>query len=381
VGKKGVKGSIIISGGFKEVGNVELENKLKKVANRYKIAVIGPNCLGVLDNYSGVDTIFNPSYKMHRPRKGGISFMTQSGAVGAVVMDWAGYRGFGVSKFVSYGNALNIDEVDLLEYFEKDSTTKVICSYMEGTRRGKELIRVAKRVSKHKPIIAIKSGRTEHGAKAIASHTGSLAGSIKVWDSAFKQSGVIKAKRVDSMFDYARLFAEQPLPRGDRVAIVTNGGGFGVMATDAVIYYGLRMAELDKKMLTKMKKKMPTYTVFRNPFDLVGDADAERYRHALEGVMNDENVDSVICILLMQTADLGSEVVEVISEINDKYDHKPLVICSTGGEYAQLHKRLLEEMGIPTYDTLADAARSLAALTHYEEFLNAPVSIPHELKK
>jgi len=378
--KKDVKSVIIISGGFKEVGNVELEEEIKKIADENNIPVIGPNCLGVVDTYSGVDTIFNPRYKMNRPRQGKISFITQSGAVGAVVMDWAGSKGFGVSKFISYGNALNVDEVDLLEYLGRDPKTKVICAYLEGTRRGKELIQTAKKVSRKKPTIAIKSGRTSEGAKAVASHTGSLAGSSAVWNTAFKQSGMIQAKRVDAMFDYARLFANQPLPKGDKVAIVTNGGGFGVMATDACIYYGLKLAKFEKKTLDDLRKKLPPYAVFRNPLDLVGDADAERYRLALEAVMNDKNVDSVMCILLFQTTDLGSEAVEVVSEINDKYK-KPLLVVSSGGEYAQLHMRLLEKSGIPTYDTMSDAARSLAGLTFYEEFLSAPVSIPHELKK
>lgn len=379
-GQKGVKGAIVISGGFKEVGNEKLEEELGKTANKYNIPIIGPNCLGTLDNYSGVDTIFNPRYKMNRPRQGGISFITQSGAVGAVVMDWAGHRGFGVSKFISYGNAVNTDEVDLLNYLYKDKNTDVICMYIEGTRRGKELMQTAKKVSKKKPIIAIKSGWSEQGAQAVASHTGSLAGSNKVWESAFKQAGIIQAKQIDAMFHYARLFAEQPLPKNDRVAIVTNGGGFGVMATDACTYYGLKMAELEEKTLNNLRKKLPAYAVFRNPLDLVGDADAERYRLALEGVMKDKNVDSVICILLFQTTDLGSEVVEVVSEINEKYD-KPLIVCSAGGEYAQLHARLLEETGIPTYETLEDGARSLAAATFYEDFLSAPVSIPHKIKR
>lgn len=378
--KKNVKAVIIISGGFKEVGNFELEEEVKHIADENNIPVIGPNCLGIVDTYSGVDTIFNPRYKMNRPRQGSISFITQSGAVGAVVMDWAGNKGFGVSKFISYGNALNVDEVDLLEYLGNDPKTKVICAYLEGTRRGKELIRVAKKVSRKKPIIAIKSGRTSEGAKAVASHTGSLAGSAEVWDTAFKQSGIIQAKRIDAMFDYARLFASQPLPKGDRVAIVTNGGGFGVMATDACIYYGLRLAKFEKKTINYLKSKLPAYSVFRNPLDIIGDADAERYRIALEAVMKDKNVDSVMCILLFQTTDLGSEVVEVVSEINDKYD-KPLLVVSSGGEYAQLHMRLLEKSGVPTYETMSDAARSLAGLTFYEEFLSAPVSIPHELKK
>ncbi len=369
-GRKGVKGAVIISGGFSEVGEVELEEKLRKVANKYKIPVIGPNCLGMLDNYTHVDTLFNPKYKMSRPRQGGISFISQSGAVGAVVMDWAGYKGFGVDKFVSYGNALNVDEVDLLRYLGKDPKTKVICAYFEGTRRGKEFMKVAKRVSKKKPIIAMKAGRSEAGAKAVSSHTGSLAGSDEVWDAAFKQSGIIRAKGIDDMFDYARVLAEQPLPKGNRVAIVTNGGGFGVLATDSCEFYGLKMAKLSKKTERIIKARVPAYAVVKNPIDLVGDADRERYEVALNALVEDRGVDSIICILLMQTANLDSSVVDVVAEVSDQ--RKKTIVCSSsGGEYANLHMKLLEEAGIPTYDTLRAAARSLAAITYYEDFITS----------
>jgi acetyl coenzyme A synthetase (ADP forming)-like protein len=369
-GKKGVRGAVIISGGFSETGNKALEDELRAVANKHKIAVIGPNCLGVLDNYTHVDTMFNPQYKMNRPRQGGISFISQSGAVGAVVMDWAGFKGFGVDKFISYGNALNVDEVDLLEYLGKDPKTKVICAYFEGTRRGKELMRMARKVGKKKPIIAIKAGRSEAGARAVSSHTGSLAGSDAVWDAAFKQAGVIRAKGVDDMFDYARVFAEQPLPKGKRVAIVTNGGGFGVLATDSSEYYGLEMAKLSPKSELIIKARVPEYAIVKNPVDLVGDADRERYEVALNALMEDPNVDSIICIILMQTANLDSSVVDVIAELSDRRK-KPIICASGGGEYANLHMKLLEEAGVPTYDTLRAAARSLAALTNYEKFISS----------
>ncbi len=378
-GEKGVKGSIIISGGFAEVGNKELQDEVKQIADKHNLPVIGPNCLGVMDTYSGVDTLFNPRYKMDRPRQGGISFVTQSGAVGAAVMDWAGYKGFGVSKFISYGNALNIDEVDLLDYLKEDETTNVICAYIEGTKRGKELIDKAKDVSCDKPIITIKAGTTEKGSRAVSSHTASLAGSKKVWEAAIKQSGMIKAKGIDEMFDYARAFAEQPLPEGNNVCIITNGGGFGVLETDYCIEHDLNVTEFEEKTKQQLRENFPDYAAVNNPLDLVGDANAERYRVALEACMQDDKVDSLISIILFQTTDLGSEVVEVISEINDKYD-KPLIACSAGGEYSVLHMRLLEEAGVPTYNNLISAARSIAGLTYYEDFLNYPVSRPHEIR-
>lgn len=366
-GKKKVKGAVIISGGFSEVGNVKLEEEVRQIANKYKIPVIGPNCLGVFDSTSKVDTLFNPRYKMERPRRGGISFITQSGAVGAVVMDWAGAKGFGVSKFISYGNALNIDEVDLLNYLGKDKETNVICMYLEGTRRGKEFIKTAKKVSCRKPIIGIKAGKTEQGAKAVASHTGSLAGSAMVWEAAFQQSGVIDARGMEQMFNYARVFAEQPLPRGKRIGIITNGGGFGVLATDACIKNNLEVPPLNKKIVEEIKKKVPKYAVIKNPIDLVGDADVHRYEVALDAMLKDKTIDAILCIILFQTADIDSSVISVIAEASDKRK-KPIVCCAAGGSYSALHMRLLEEAGVPTFESLIDAADALTALAYYEDF-------------
>lgn len=366
-GAKRIKGAVIISGGFAEVGNKALEEEVRRIANKYKIAVIGPNCLGVFDSYSGVDTLFNPTYKMERPRQGGISFITQSGAVGAVVMDWAGAEGFGVSKFISYGNALNIDEIDLLTYLENDKSTNVICMYLEGTRRGKEFIQVAKRVSRKKPIIGIKAGKTEQGAKAVASHTGSLAGSAMVWEAAFKQAGVIDATGIEEMFNYARVFAEQPLPKGRRVGIITNGGGFGVLATDACIRNGLKVPELSEATAKEIRSNVPNYAVVKNPIDLVGDADYVRYEVALNSLLRDNSIDSILCIVLFQTASIDSNVISVITEANDK-KKKPIVCCAAGGAYSQLHSRLLEEAGVPTFKSLKDAADALQAITFYNDF-------------
>ncbi|MBN3036932.1 MAG: CoA-binding protein [Candidatus Diapherotrites archaeon] len=370
--KKKAKGVIVITGGFQEIGRKDLEDEVRNIANKAGIPIIGVNCLGVFDTNTQVDTLFLPRFKLERPRRGGISFISQSGAVGSAVLDWAGARGFGVSKFISYGNATNVDEVDLLEFLEKDESTKVICAYFEGTKRGKELINVARRVSCIKPIIAIKAGRSAAGAKAVSSHTGSLAGSDIVWDAAFKQAGVMRAEGVDDMFDIARVFAEQPAPRGDRVAVLTNGGGFGVLAADACVKHGLRMAELSEKTLSSLRQHVPEYAVLKNPIDLVGDADVGRYDVTLNALMKDPNVDSIYCIALFQTASLDSEVVDLISEVGERKE-KPIVTVSTGGDFTKLHMRLMEENGIPTFDTLESAAKALAAVTHYQAFRSSTV--------
>ena len=242
-GKKGVKGVVVISGGFAEVGNHALEKKLADISRKYGLQVIGPNCLGVVDPASHVDSIFLPTYKMGRPKIGGVAFLTQSGAVGSTILDLVAREGFGMSKFVSYGNAAVIDETDLLEYMGNDRRTKIIVLYIEGVKRGKEFFRVTRKLAKKKPIVAIKAGTTEKGAAAAKSHTGSLAGSYAAYRAVFRQNRLIEAKTLDEVFDFAKIFDTQPFCTGNRVAIITNGGGMGVLAADAVVENGLELAE------------------------------------------------------------------------------------------------------------------------------------------
>jgi len=201
-GKAKVKTAVVISGGFAEVGNVELQNKIVEIAKKYNIAMLGPNCLGIMDPLSKVDTLFLPTYKLSRPRVGGVSFVTQSGAVGSTILDLIAKEGFGLSKFISYGNAAYVDEVDLLEYLLHDKQTEVIVMYIEGVKRGKELIEIAKKVTKVKPVIVIKAGITEEGAKAAHSHTASLAGNNEAYDALFKQFGFVKAKDLSELLNF-----------------------------------------------------------------------------------------------------------------------------------------------------------------------------------
>jgi acetyl coenzyme A synthetase (ADP forming)-like protein len=374
-GRKKIKNAVIVTGGFAETGNKDLEDKVRAIINKHGISVVGPNCLGVYDSRTHVDSLFLPQYKLIRPRPGGISFITQSGAVGSVVVDWASARGFGVSKFVSYGNAMDVDEVDVLDYLGKDPDTTVICAYLEGTKRGKKLIEVARKVVCKKPVVAMKVGRGKAGAAAVASHTGSLAGNDRVWDSAFRQAGILRAKDIGDLFDFARIFSEQPLPKGKRVGIVTNGGGFGVLASDNLEFYGLEIPQLSPETIKLLKAGLPEHAVAHNPVDLVGDADAARYKLALDALMADKKIDSILCIALFQTPTMDSKVVDVVTEISDQ-KKKPIVCVASGGDYALMHMKLLEESGVPSYDSIRSAARSLAALTHYEEFLETGCLVP-----
>lgn len=360
----GVKYAIVISGGFGEVGRKDLDKALFEAKDELRI--LGPNCLGIYDSESGVDTLFLPEYRLKRPRKGGISLVSQSGAVGSSILDWAGEEGFGVSKFVSYGNALDLKETDFLEYLGLDKSTRVICMYIEGVSDGKRFLEVASHVSKRKPIIVMKVGRTKSGSKAARSHTGAMAGDDVIYNGVFKQAGIIRVYDMVSMFDIARTLSEQPLPRGPNVGIITNGGGYGVISADEVSEAGLLIPELSSEARKELKKKLPPHAVISNPLDLVGDADVERYKVALEVMENEANIHMVMCNVLFQTAGVQSEIIDVIREFSDR-KNKPIVVVSAGGDYTRFHMRMLERSGVPTFDSPRRAALALKALYDYSQ--------------
>ena len=241
-GKKGVKGLVIISAGFKEVGadGAELERQVFSIAQKYSMRMIGPNCLGVINADPKVR--LNASFASGMPVEGSIAFASQSGALGEAVLDYASGENIGFSKFISMGNKADVNENDILEYLRTDPMTKVILLYLEDIIDGRKFVDTVSRVTEEKPIIAVKAGVSPEGARAASSHTGALAGSDEAYNAILKQSGVIRVESIIDLFDYARAFAKQPLPKGNRVAIITNGGGPGIMATDASVRYGLQIA-------------------------------------------------------------------------------------------------------------------------------------------
>lgn len=363
-GRKGVKGAIVISGGFAESGFPEREEALKAAAKKHGIRLIGPNCIGVFDPASGVDTIFNPAYKLNRPSPGPIAFVSQSGAFGAAVLDWANSESIGISKFVSYGNGADVDEVETLDYLGKDDATKAVAVYLEGTRDGRKLLRVAREVIRKTPVVVLKAGKTKQGAAAVASHTGSLAGSAAVYSAAFRQAGIVEAQTMDELFDFTRCLAYQQPTAGDRIAVVTNGGGFGVVAADTMESEGLTPASFSANTAKAIRENMPSYVSLGNPLDIVGDADAERYRVALDAVCRDKGVDGVVVTMLLQTSTLESNVVDVITEAAEEYK-KPMVVCAAGGDYTRVHLRVLERAGVPAYPTPERAVKAMAVLVRY----------------
>ncbi len=366
-GKKGIKGVVVLSAGFREAGNYELEKELKKNAKKYQIALIGPNCLGVLNPHKRVDSIFFPIYKFGRPKPGSIAFVTQSGGVGSCVVDLASDFGIGFSKFVSYGNAACLDESDIMEYLSKDKETDAILLYLEGTKDGKKLLDRLKKITPKKPVIVLKAGRGKDASKAAYSHTGALAGNYLAYKAAFRQSKAIEVSDVAELFQTVNLLS-QPLPKGKRVGVITDGGGLGVLTADAIEENGLELASFSKKTTSNLVGILPSYGSVGNPLDLIADADAERYKKAITALLDDSNVDSVIVVVLFQAPAVDSSLLDIIIRASDR-KKKPILIVAMGGEYTTDSRKALDSYGVPTYISPSYAVEALKRVTDYSLFL------------
>lgn len=360
-GEKKVKAAIVITSGFAEVGRLDLDSKIKEIANKYGIAMIGPNCLGVFDPKSGVDTLFLPEYKLRRPKAGSISILSQSGALSSVTLDLFSDENIGIDKFISYGNATVLDEVDLLNYLLKVKSTKVILFYVEGVKRGKEFVKVLKKA--RKPIVVMKGGVTQKGAEAAFSHTASLTPNSQNYLSIFRQFGLIIAERYEELFDFAKIFATQPKTKGKRVGIITNGGGAGIIATDAVYFNNLELPKLSDETVDYLKSNLPPYVNVKNPLDIGGDADAKRFEISLDAFMKESSIDMILLIPLFQTPGADTSLINIFAKY--KFSSKPIVVATMGGAFTRLHKSIIEANGIPVYQSPNSAARALKALYDY----------------
>jgi len=369
-GERGVKVAVIISAGFKETGieGARLEHRVIDIANRYGMRVLGPNCLGVSNTGCGL----NATFAKENPITGDIAMISQSGALLTAILDWAKAERIGFSKVVSLGNKSDISEIDLLDALKDDEQTKVICAYMEGINRGREFINTAAIVSKKKPIIAIKSGVTDAGARAVSSHTGTLAGSNQAFDSAFRQSGVIRADSVEDLFDYAVGFAYQPLPLGRNVAILTNAGGPGIMATDACEEHGVPLASFEHETVDALRAVLPAAAGVYNPIDVLGDAKPDRYRTAMQIALNDANVNAMIVILTPQAMTDIDETARTIVEVSHAFPEKLIYACFMGRADVASGVKILTDNKIPNYYYPERAVATLAAVLHYIEYLNQP---------
>lgn len=364
-GKAGAKHAVVITSGFKEVGNVELENELVRRARRYGMRVLGPNIFGYVYTPARINATFGPRDVI----PGNVAFITQSGALGIALMGSTILEGIGISSIVSIGNKADIDDADLLEFFDEDPNTSVILIYMEGVNDGRRFVDVASRVSLRKPIIVIKSGRTEAGARAAASHTGSLAGNVALYETAFRQSGVLSVKSVEEAFDFVKTLSWNPVPEGERVVVITNGGGAGVQASDTLADDGVFLEKPPEDLATEVKKFVPSFASLANPIDLTGMAPEDWYYRSIRLALANPAVDAVL-ILYCHTAltspmGVARAVAKALEEVGQR---KPISVAIIGGAEAYEAIRYLTNLKIPAYPTPERAAHALAAQIRYRRY-------------
>ena len=368
-GEKGIKACIVISAGFREAGpeGVEREHEIIRIAKQYGMRLIGPNVLGVVDTF----TPLNASFAADTPPKGPMAFSSQSGALGAAILDWALGGNMGLSKFVSLGNKADVTELDLLEEWKDDDESRVILLYSEELTDGQKFMQIAREVSKVKPIVAIKSGTTQAGARAVSSHTGSLAGSEQAYRAAFRQAGVIRADSMQELFDMALAFGFQPPLAGKQIAVITNAGGPGILATDALEHYGLQLAHLEPSTIQALAQTLPPAASPNNPVDVLGDAHADRYQAALELVAADPHVDGMLVVLTPQAMTEIEATADVVAAAAKKLN-KPVLACFMGALRVQPGIDKLMNAGIPNYPFPNRAAQAFWAMAQYHEICQQP---------
>ncbi|MBE7500993.1 MAG: acetate--CoA ligase family protein [Verrucomicrobiales bacterium] len=369
--RAGAKTIIVITAGFKEVGakGAEAEQELVALCRAAGVRMMGPNCLGVLNTHHKMNATFAPSV----PPAGQISVISQSGALCVAILDWAASQKLGLGKVISFGNKADLNEVDFLQALAADAQTKVIAGYLESIKEGDKFLRVAQEAASVKPVVILKVGITSAGAKAASSHTGSLAGADIAYGAAFKRSGVIRAENFEALFDYALALATQPLPAGDRVAVITNAGGPGIMAADAAEGMGLRMVSPSEATKAKLREVLPPTAAFGNPVDVIGDAEPDRYIKAFELLQQDENVDSIIVVATPQNMTRPLELAEKLAAAN--LGKKPLLTAFMGGEEVLAGKARLMELGIPNYPAPDRAVSALKAMVDYAAWRRRPPRI------
>lgn len=368
--EKQVKGCILITAGFKEIGGrgAEMEKDIRALVKAHGMRLVGPNCLGVINTDENVR--MNASFARIMPKAGNIAFISQSGALCTSVLDFAAGRNIGFSKFISFGNKADVNEIDFLKYLKDDPQTDVILMYLEDITDGRAFMEIAREITFEtgKPILAVKSGRSAEGAKAATSHTGALAGSDATYDAIFKQSGIQRVEGINELFHYALAFSRQPLPQGNRIAIVTNAGGPGIMATDAAIRHGLKLAAFSEETQTKLKQDLPPTASIRNPVDVIGDATHERYESALRDILSDDGVDGAIVILTPQAMTDILETARIVPRVANDIN-KPILASFMGLLDVTEGMRYLENHGIPNYLFPEAAARTMATMVRFGENL------------
>jgi 4-hydroxybutyryl-CoA synthetase (ADP-forming) len=370
VGKKGIKGAIIVSAGFKEVdeAGAKLEREVGEIAKKYGIRIIGPNCLGIMS--FSKDNIMNSTFLKVTPKYGNIALVSQSGAICAATVEDAEAQDIGFSKVISMGNKVDMDESDVLELLAEDEDTRVIVMYLEDIRNGRRFMEIAKEITteKKKPIIVLKAGRTAEGAKAAASHTGALGGSDANYEAAFAQCGVIRVDTMGELFDLATAFSKQPLPDGD-VVIVSNAGGPAIISTDACSRYGLKMADISS-IKDEIAKVIPPYGSPRNPVDIVGDADYLRFEKVLLLVLAHPNVGSVVTMCTPSATLNYDDLARVLVKMSQQFSNKTILASLMGLAEGIENRKIMSEGGIPYYLYAEPAIKTLKAMYDFKKWVD-----------
>ncbi len=364
-GKKGVKSVVIITAGFSETGEKgrELEEEVLSTAKKYDIRLIGPNCLGIISPFNNLNATFGDAV----PKRGPLSFVSQSGSLCTSVIQYSFEEYLGFSNFISTGNKTDVDDADLIEYFHKDPNTKCIMLYIESLKDARKFFETARKVVRDKPIVAFKSGITEEGVKASSSHTGTIAGSDAAYEAAFRQSGVLRARSLSELFDASRALAYQPVPKGEKIAILTNAGGPGVLAADKAYNLGLKLAELSNDTMKQLDKICPPNWSHRNPVDIIADATAQRYDDSLKILMNVDEIDALIVLLSpnarIEPLNLAYRIADIHQETG-----KPVTVSFVGIIH-QPSENYLDSQGIPEIEYPERAVYAMYALIERMRFL------------
>lgn len=373
-GAKKVKGAVIITAGFKEIGQegAKLESEIVAVARQYGISLIGPNCVGIINTDPQIS--LNATFaRPFTPKPGHIAFISQSGAFGVAALEYARKKDIRLSKFISVGNKADVNENTLLPALRDDEQTKVILLYLEDLVNPAEFMELAREIGEKKPLLVIKSGRTLAGARAAASHTGALAGSDEIYNAFFTQAGVIRVDNLEELFDCGLAFATQPPPRSNRVAIITNAGGPGIVATDTIIRQGAHLAQLDERTKERLARVLPPTAALENPVDVIGDAKEDRYESAIRIVLEDDGVDGAVIICTPTVFTDLEAIARTIRDTVPRYG-KPVTVCFMGTEDVEKAARILEEAGIPHYVFPEIAAKVMARLTQYGWWVRRPLT-------
>jgi len=363
----GVKGLIVITAGFREIGGegIKLEQEIVELVKKYGIRMVGPNCLGVINTINKM----NATFASELPPCGRVSFFSQSGALGVALIDWAIENNFGFGKFVSLGNKADLNETDFLEYFGEDPETDIILGYIEDIKDGKRFLEVAKKVSKIKPVIIIKAGTTEAGAKAASSHTGALAGFDRAFSEAFKKAGIIRVNSIKELFETAEIFKLNKIPKGDRLLVITNAGGPGIIAADTADKLGIKLDPMSEESIEAIIDKLPPTASLYNPIDIIGDATSERYKVVLEQAIKDRYVDGICVILTPQAVTDVENVATEIVRISQNTE-KPVFACFIGGKKVSSAIKILKSQQIPCYSDPSVAISSYKKLIDFSIIKN-----------